>query len=30
MIGAGAMGAMFGARFAAAGADVILYDRDAS
>lgn len=29
MIGAGAMGAMFGARFAAAGADVVLYDRDA-
>ena len=29
MIGAGAMGAMFGARFARAGADVVLYDRDA-
>lgn len=29
MIGAGAMGGMFGARFAAAGADVVLYDRDA-
>ena len=29
MIGAGAMGAMFGARFARAGADVVLYDVDA-
>jgi 2-dehydropantoate 2-reductase len=29
MIGAGAMGGMFGARFASAGADVVLYDRDA-
>lgn len=28
MIGAGAMGAMFGARFAKAGADVVLYDID--
>jgi 2-dehydropantoate 2-reductase len=30
MIGAGAMGAMFGARFAGAGADVTLYDIDAA
>jgi 2-dehydropantoate 2-reductase len=29
VIGAGAMGAMFGARFARAGADVVLFDRDA-
>lgn len=29
MIGAGAMGSTFGARFARAGADVVLYDRDA-
>ncbi len=29
MIGAGAMGGIFGARFASAGADVVLYDRDA-
>ena len=28
MIGAGAMGAMFGARFARAGAEIVLYDRD--
>jgi len=28
MIGAGAMGAMFGARFAGSGADVVLYDID--
>ena len=28
MIGSGAMGAMFGARFAQTGADVILYDVD--
>jgi 2-dehydropantoate 2-reductase len=28
MIGAGAMGSMFGARFSRAGADVVLYDRD--
>jgi 2-dehydropantoate 2-reductase len=28
VIGAGAMGAMFGARFASAGADVVLFDRD--
>jgi 2-dehydropantoate 2-reductase len=30
IVGAGAMGAMFGARFAKAGADVILYDVDAA
>jgi len=30
VIGAGAMGAMFGARFAVAGADVVLFDRDAA
>jgi 2-dehydropantoate 2-reductase len=30
MIGAGAMGAMFGARFARAGEDVVLYDLDAA
>ena len=30
IIGAGAMGAMFGARFARAGAEVILYNVDAS
>ena len=30
MIGAGAMGAMFGARFAQAGAEVVLYDDDAT
>ena len=30
MIGAGAMGSMFGARFARAGADVVLYDLDAA
>lgn len=29
VIGAGAMGAMFGARFSDAGADVVLFDRDA-
>lgn len=28
MLGAGAMGGMFGARFARAGAEVVLYDRD--
>ncbi len=28
VIGAGAMGAMFGARFARAGADVVLFDKD--
>src|SRR5690606_17201391 len=28
VIGAGAMGAMFGARFADAGAEVVLFDRD--
>ncbi|HRY24776.1 MAG TPA: 2-dehydropantoate 2-reductase [Geminicoccaceae bacterium] len=30
MLGAGAMGGMFGARFARAGAEVVLYDRDAA
>lgn len=30
VIGAGAMGAMFGARFARAGADVVLFDKDAA
>src|SRR5689334_262948 len=30
MIGAGAMGSTFGARFAGAGADVVLYDLDAA
>jgi 2-dehydropantoate 2-reductase len=30
VVGAGAMGALFGARFAAAGADVVLLDRDAA
>ena len=30
VIGAGAMGAMFGARFATAGAEVVLFDRDAA
>ncbi len=30
LIGAGAMGAMFGARFADAGAEVVLFDRDAA
>jgi 2-dehydropantoate 2-reductase len=30
VIGAGAMGAMFGARFARAGADVVLLDKDAA
>ena len=29
VIGAGAMGGMFGARFAEAGAEVVLVDRDA-
>jgi 2-dehydropantoate 2-reductase len=29
MIGAGAMGGVFGARFARAGADIVLYDHDA-
>ncbi|HET7718259.1 MAG TPA: 2-dehydropantoate 2-reductase [Bauldia sp.] len=29
VIGAGAMGAMFGARFAGAGAEVVLFDKDA-
>jgi 2-dehydropantoate 2-reductase len=28
VIGAGAMGAMFGARFARAGAEVVLFDKD--
>ena len=30
VIGAGAMGAMFGARFARAGAEVVLFDKDAA
>src|SRR5437016_209014 len=30
MIGSGAMGAMFGARFAQASADIVLYDVDAA
>jgi 2-dehydropantoate 2-reductase len=30
VIGAGAMGAMFGARFAKAGAEVVLFDKDAA
>jgi 2-dehydropantoate 2-reductase len=30
VIGAGAMGAMFGARFAKAGAEVVLFDKDAT